>query len=192
MTTVVIDRTARTDRRVYDERPEGVGVSCIVLHHTGSTNEISDLAWLSNYHENPVSAHKLFKRDGTIIKIVPEAARAWHAGLSIHAGREDVNDFSLGYEICNDGHAEAYTDAQYQALAESIAYDCALYHIPDSSVTTHKAVRDAWRAAHPGTAERKYDPFGLDIDRIWRDVWTLRANWPAGWPARWVCSGGHA
>lgn len=177
----VADLTARTDPRVYNDRPNGAqSISGILLHHTGSPSEDGDAFWLSQFHENPVSVHKLIKRSGLIVKIVPEEKRAWHAGLSAWHGTNDCNNTMIGYEICNRGNGEAFTDAQYEVIAQSIAYDCAVYHIPDANVTTHKAVRDMWLQAHPGTAARKNDPLGLDMDRVWARVRALRADWPFG------------
>jgi N-acetyl-anhydromuramyl-L-alanine amidase AmpD len=170
----VLDKTALTDPRVYNARPRGdadlIGGG-IVLHHTGGTNS---LWWLSQWHANPVSTHKLFNKVGWIYKIVPDNARAWHAGASEWGGREDWNDFSLGYEIENMGDgADEYTRLQYEAVAASIAYDTALYHIGDKWVRTHREI---------GTPRgRKVDPVGLDLDRLWARVSEIRREWPRDW-----------
>lgn len=183
----VYDVNPPADPRVYNDRPNGVAsITGILLHHTGSTNEQGDINWLSRYHTNPVSTNKLFKRNGDIIKIVPDAKRAWHAGSSRWAGVDDCNNFTIGYEICNNGVGEAYTEAQYRSLAESIAYDCAVYRIRDCDVTTHKLVRQLWNGKYPNQqAEAKTDPFGLNMTRLWIGVWDVRANWPANWPPFW-------
>jgi hypothetical protein len=177
----VVDITAQTDRNVYDNRPNGAAsIAGLLLHHTASASENGDIAYLSNWHDNPVSIHKVIRRNGTIVKIVPEDRRAWHAGPSSWRGRDWCNDWMIGYEICNKGNGEPFTDAQYEAIAQSIAYDCALYHIKDVNVATHKAVRDTWLHAHPGTAALKNDPLGLDLDRIWQRVTQIRDQWPFG------------
>ena len=63
-----------------------------------------------------VSSHLLIERDGAVTQFVSFADRAWHAGVSSFAGRDNCNDFSIGIELegCD---TEAYTDAQYAALA---------------------------------------------------------------------------
>ena len=62
-----------------------------------------------------VSAHFLIERNGSLIQFVSCLDRAWHAGLSSYAGREQCNDFSIGIEL--EGTDElAYTDLQYAAL----------------------------------------------------------------------------
>ena len=63
-----------------------------------------------------VSSHLLIRRDGKVIQYVPLDRRAWHAGRSRFAGRDNCNDFSVGIELegTDDG---GYTEAQYQQLA---------------------------------------------------------------------------
>lgn len=62
-----------------------------------------------------VSAHFLIERCGHITQFVSCAKRAWHAGISRFAGRENCNDFSIGVEL--EGTDELpYTDAQYDSL----------------------------------------------------------------------------
>lgn len=165
----VLDRPARPD--VYNARPNGLMSlfsGSIVLHHTGGTNS---LEWLRG--GNGVSCNKLFARNGTIYKIVADKYRSWHAGTSEYGGRRDWNSFSLGYEIENRGNGEAYTDAQYEAVSQSVAYDCSLYHIADRWVQSHAAV-----ALPRG---RKTDPKGWDWPRMWRRVDEIRGAWPEFW-----------
>lgn len=53
--------------------------------------------------EFQVSAHYLIGRDGRLWQLVPEAARAWHAGAGSWGAIPDVNSASIGIEIDNDG-----------------------------------------------------------------------------------------
>lgn len=62
-----------------------------------------------------VSAHLLVRRDGELVQFVNFEARAWHAGRSRFAGRDNCNDFSIGIEL-EGTDDEPYTDAQYAAL----------------------------------------------------------------------------
>ena len=64
-----------------------------------------------------VSAHFLIERDGAVTQFVSCLERAWHAGQSNFAGRENCNDFSLGIEL--EGTDELpISDAQYTSLLE--------------------------------------------------------------------------
>lgn len=82
-----------------------------------------------------VSAHYLIARDGTVVRLVDEDDRAWHAGQSRMPvdGRTGVNDFSIGIELVSSHPdddptvrtpEEAYTDAQYAALAWLLSEVC--------------------------------------------------------------------
>lgn len=68
-----------------------------------------------------VSSHFLLRRDGELIQFVPLQRRAWHAGRSSLAGRDDCNDYSIGIELegCDD---QAYTEAQYQRLGPLLGW----------------------------------------------------------------------
>lgn len=63
-----------------------------------------------------VSAHLLIRRCGELVQFVNLEERAWHAGQSCFAGRDNCNDFSIGIEL-EGTDDEAYTAAQYEALA---------------------------------------------------------------------------
>jgi N-acetyl-anhydromuramyl-L-alanine amidase AmpD len=176
------DRTLQTSTDVYGPAIGGLPWG-VVLHHTGDKGPLSEegtIRYLQQWHSNPVSTHKLFRRDGTIVKIVPEHMQAWHAGNSRLGGREGCNS-CLGYEISNTGlGVELYTPEEYEAVALSLVYDCALYRIPDSMVSSHKRVADDWVRAKPWRfgLGRKTDPRGWDWGRMWRRVDEIRRAWP--------------
>lgn len=67
-----------------------------------------------------VSAHLLIKRGGELVQFVNLQDRAWHAGQSCFAGRDNCNDFSIGIEL-EGTDDDPYTDAQYQILARVTA-----------------------------------------------------------------------
>ena len=139
----------------FDDRPMYVrGISCIVLHATADDgNEAAAESWLCN-PDSHVSAHLHIRRDGTIVRLVGDHFRAWHAGESEWKGAPHVNDFSLGWEIANrnDGR-EQYTPAQYSALARLGAHYVS-QGLPLSAFVSHAEV-----ALPRG---RKTDPQGFD------------------------------
>lgn len=62
-----------------------------------------------------VSAHFVIRRDGRTLQFVSCDRRAWHAGRSHWAGRDNTNDFSIGIEL--EGlEGERFEEAQYRAL----------------------------------------------------------------------------
>ena len=87
----------------HGPRPAGVSIDMLVLHYTGMRNGAEALARLCD-PQAEVSAHYTVDIDGRIYRHVDEARRAWQAGPSHWAGRDDVNSRSVGIEIVNPGH----------------------------------------------------------------------------------------
>ena len=53
--------------------------------------------------------------------MLPEATRAWLAGVSSWAGQTDINSCSIGIEIVNPGHEFGYSDFPIRQIAAVIA-----------------------------------------------------------------------
>ena len=90
----------------------------IILHYTGMESEEAALIRLCDPVAE-VSCHYTVGADGTILQLVPEARRAWHAGKSYWAGETDMNSASIGIELMNGGHEfgmAPYPTAQIAAL----------------------------------------------------------------------------
>jgi len=87
----------------FGERKGVLAPDCVILHYTGMPTASEALLWLANPLAQ-VSAHYFVFEDGRIFQMVPESARAWHAGKSFWAGDEDMNSRSIGIEIANTGH----------------------------------------------------------------------------------------
>lgn len=69
-----------------------------------------------------VSAHFVIRRDGQVLQFVSCDRRAWHAGRSQWAGREQCNDFSIGVELegLEGRHFEPAQYARLQALLQAL------------------------------------------------------------------------
>src|SRR5579863_1007555 len=96
----------------------GKAPDCIILHYTGMESEDAALARLCD-PASEVSCHYVIKENGEILQLVPEARRAWHAGVSAWAGEGDMNSASIGIEVANGGHdfgLPPYRDAQIAAV----------------------------------------------------------------------------
>src|SRR5215211_275930 len=87
-----------------DERRDGRRPEIILLHYTGMPDSGEALRRLCSPAAQ-VSCHYLVFEDGRVVQLVPEALRAWHAGVSSWEGLPDVNSRSIGIEIANSGHA---------------------------------------------------------------------------------------
>lgn len=89
----------------FDER--GRAVDMIILHYTGMQSGKAAIERLCDAASR-VSAHYVVEEDGTIHALVPEAMRAWHAGVGAWKGETDINARSIGIEIVNPGHEFGY------------------------------------------------------------------------------------
>ncbi len=78
-------------------------IDILLLHYTGMATTGSALARLRSPDAN-VSAHYLISPHGSVMQLVPEALRAFHAGASSWEGTSDINSRSIGIEIANPGH----------------------------------------------------------------------------------------
>ncbi|MCH2100071.1 MAG: N-acetylmuramoyl-L-alanine amidase [Pseudomonadales bacterium] len=89
-------------------------IQVVVLHFT-SENHAEGLRLLTDSSYGAVSAHYLIpdprdptwgRDEATILRLVPEQRRAWHAGLSRWGTRSALNDSSIGIEIGNESRCE--------------------------------------------------------------------------------------
>ena len=154
-----------------------------VMHETVGSAQ-SALNLFQTYHPNDndqVSYHTLIGRDGTIYYIVPPEKRAYGAGNSEFNGPNgpetvttnpafpsSVNNFAyhVSLETPGDGRGNGpshsgYTQAQYESLAWLLAQSS----IPDSRITTHKAV---------DRSGSRQDPRSFDYNRFF----TLLRRYP--------------
>ena len=107
----------------------------VIIHHTSNTTSAQALHTLTT-PERKVSAHYLIDRDGSIIQLVRESDRAWHAGKSWWGGITDVNSSSIGIELDNSG-SEPFADAQIDALLALLADIRQRYPIPAANFIGH-------------------------------------------------------
>jgi N-acetylmuramoyl-L-alanine amidase len=104
----------------YGERYNERAADMIVLHYTGMPDVEGAIAKLCTAGTD-VSAHYVVLEDGRIVQCVPEAKRAWHAGVSYWAGEDDINSCSIGIEIANRGHDWGYPEFPLRQIAAVIA-----------------------------------------------------------------------
>ncbi len=135
----------------HDARPAGVPVDILLLHYTGMKTAETAIERLCDPAAK-VSCHWVVDEDGTILRLVDESRRAWHAGVSSWAGETDINARSIGIEIVNPGHEFGYRDfpdAQIEAVIALCRTVLARHPIPPRRVLGHSDVAPA-RKADPG------------------------------------------
>lgn len=152
----------------HGPRREGAVPALVVLHYTAMATAEAALARLCDPVAE-VSAHYLIAEDGALFALVPEAARAWHAGTGSWRGRGDVNSWSIGIELANPGPLAdfpPFPEPQMQALEALLDGIMARWGIGPEAVIGHSDMA-------PG---RKSDP-GPKFD--WRRLALGgRAVWP--------------
>jgi N-acetylmuramoyl-L-alanine amidase len=99
-----------------DARPDGVPIDTLILHYTGMQSAQAAIDRLRDPQAH-VSSHYVVDEDGTVLRLVPEARRAYHAGVSYWRGNSELNGRSIGIEIVNPGHEWGYRDFPVLQLA---------------------------------------------------------------------------
>lgn len=140
------------ERESPNHRPRGepMRIDTLVLHYTGMSSAEAAVERLCDPSAR-VSAHYVVEENGRIWRLVPEARRAFHAGISCWQGESDLNAVSLGIEIVNPGHEWGYRpfpEAQMCAV-ETLCRDLvSRYSIPPHRIVGHSDI----------APERKRDP----------------------------------
>lgn len=157
----------------FDERPEGVPVSLVVVHNISLppnefggpyieqlfTNQLNpnEHPYFAEIADQKVSAHVLIRRDGELVQFVPFHRRAWHAGDSCYQGKDKCNDFSIGIEL--EGADDIpYEPEQYLVLSTLVdSLRMAYPSLTKENIVGHSDVAPA-RKSDPG-ASFKWDYF---------------------------------
>ncbi len=125
-------------------------IDILLLHYTGMQTAEEALARLTD-KEAKVSSHYFVHEDGRIEQLVPEARRAWHAGISSWKGATDINARSIGIEIVNPGHEFGYRDFP-DAQIDAVIALC-------RDILSRRTIRRERVLAHSDVAPtRKNDP----------------------------------
>ncbi|ANU08646.1 N-acetylmuramoyl-L-alanine amidase [Paraurantiacibacter namhicola] len=125
-------------------------ISMVVIHYTEMESADAAITRMCD-PEAQVSAHYCISEAGEVVRLVPEAERAWHAGVSYWRGHKDVNSASIGIELDHPGHGLGYRefrDAQIDALVPLLARIVKQYDIARANVVGHSDI----------APQRKIDP----------------------------------
>lgn len=134
-----------------EPRRKNASPCLVILHYTGMASAAKAIDWLAR-PESKVSCHYVIDERGVITQLVPEALRAWHAGVSCWRGETDINSRSIGIEIQNPGHADGYPEFPRAQIGAVIALtrDIAKRHrIAPAGILAHSDVAIA-RKIDPG------------------------------------------
>jgi len=137
----------------FGPRRDVEGPSMIILHYTGMRSGELAESWLCD-PASEVSSHYLVHEDGSVVQMVREADRAWHAGKSSWHGQTDINSRSVGIEIVNPGNLADHPPFFEVQIASVIALCrdiCARNTITDEFVLAHSDIAPG-RKIDPGPA----------------------------------------
>lgn len=140
-------------------------VELVVLHYTAMPSCAAALERLCDPLAE-VSAHYLVDGGGTLLSLVDESARAWHAGAGTWRSEGDVNSRSIGIELANTGR-EPFSEPQMAALERLLADVLDRHGLDPQAVIAHSDM----------APDRKCDP-GPRFD--WR---RLAMQGLSVWPA---------
>ena len=117
-------------------------VKYLIFHYTGMKSEKGAIKRLTN-NNTEVSCHYFIKRNGRIIKIVPDLYIAWHAGISSWKKDKFLNSNSIGIEISNPGHEYGYKDFSPSQIKSVISLSKKLkkkYKIKKENILGHSDI----------------------------------------------------
>ena len=117
-------------------------VKYLIFHYTGMKSEKGAIKRLTN-NNTEVSCHYFIKRNGRIIKIVPDLYIAWHAGISSWKKDKLLNSNSIGIEISNPGHEYGYKDFSPSQIKSVISLSKKLkkkYKIKKENILGHSDI----------------------------------------------------
>ena len=134
----------------YPKKRISKQIKFIVFHYTGMKRELEAINRLTDI-QSEVSCHYLIKKDGKIIKLVPDLYVAWHAGKSSWRGFKSLNKNSIGIEITNPGHEfnyKKFSKKQIFSLLKLSKFLIKKYKISNKNILAHSDI----------APDRKKDP----------------------------------
>ena len=125
-------------------------INFLIFHYTGMKYEKDAINKLTSKNSK-VSSHYFIKKNGEILKIVPDLYTAWHAGVSRWKNYNSLNKNSIGIEISNSGHNfnyNVFTKKQINSIYKLSKYLLKKYKIRNKYILGHSDI----------APERKKDP----------------------------------
>ena len=125
-------------------------IKYLIIHYTGMKKTSDAIKRLINY-KSEVSCHYFIKKNGDIIRMVPDSYIAWHAGKSNWKKNNFLNKLSIGIELDNPGHEHGYQpfkSKQIESLKRLIKKLKSKYKIKKENILGHSDI----------APERKRDP----------------------------------
>ena len=147
----------------FNERKGSVRPNIVIIHYT-ATQSFEEAKKTLCDKGSEVSAHYLISEEGLILNLVEELKRAWHAGVSKWGNISDINSYSIGIELSNDGFSP-FGEKIMTSLELLLKDILNKWNIPIHRVLAHSDIS-------PG---RKIDPgVKFDWNRLARNKLAIR------------------
>ncbi|MBB5396992.1 N-acetylmuramoyl-L-alanine amidase [Mucilaginibacter sp. AK015] len=119
----------------------------VVIHYTAQDSLAQTIKTFTLVRPQ-VSAHYVISKDGTVVHMLNDYMRAWHAGVGKWGSISDMNSCSIGIELDNKGN-EPFAPAQISSLLALLAKLKKDYNIPTANFIGHGDVAPG-RKPDPG------------------------------------------
>ncbi len=86
----------------------------VIIHHTAQ-DSLAQTIYTFTKKSTQVSSHYVIGRDGSIVQMLNDYLRSWHAGRGKWGNVTDLNSVSIGIELDNNGF-EPFPEAQIESL----------------------------------------------------------------------------
>lgn len=108
----------------------------VVIHHTAQNSTDQTIKTFQS-KERVVSSHYVIGRDGKVVQMVNDYARARHAGVGKWGTNTDFNSCSIGIEMDNNGRTDPWPEIQMDALIQLLTTLKKKYDIPTLNFIGH-------------------------------------------------------
>ncbi|MCW2119911.1 N-acetylmuramoyl-L-alanine amidase [Flavobacterium sp. 7A] len=139
----------------------------IILHHTAQ-DSIQQTIRTFTLSRTQVSAHYIIGDDGSVVQMLNDYLRAWHAGNGSWGKIKDINSCSIGIELDNNG-SEPFSEAQISSLMALLTRLRSEFGIPRENIIGHSDIAPT-RKIDPSTLfpwkTLAENGFGLWVDEI--------------------------
>ena len=107
----------------------------VIIHHTAQ-DSLAQTITTFQLQKTQVSAHYVIGTDGTIVQMLNDYLRSWHAGSGKWGKNTDINSTSIGIELDNNGK-ELFSAAQIISLIKLLQNLKKDYNIPTANFIGH-------------------------------------------------------
>ncbi|GAB3647543.1 N-acetylmuramoyl-L-alanine amidase [Echinicola sediminis] len=120
----------------------------VIIHHTAQ-DSLEQTIHTFTLPRTQVSSHYVIGRDGTVVQMLNDYFRAWHAGRGKWGHDTDLNSSSIGIELDNNGK-EPFSEPQIQSLLKVLKRLKEDYNIPTANFIGHSDIAPS-RKVDPST-----------------------------------------